>query len=103
MTEDHPELIDDSVRVTLAELCRACNVEVAFVEELVAEGILEPSGARGAHWSFPGTSVKRTRLSLRLRRDLGVNLAGAALALQLLEQIDVLHARMGVLKRDSQR
>lgn len=58
------------------------------------QGILEPSGRRGRHWCFPYASVRRTSVALRLQEDLGVNLAGAALALELLERIDKLNARL---------
>lgn len=94
---DHPaDLIDEQTVFTLAELCQRCAVEAEFVEALVAEGIIEPSGQRGSHWCFSASSLRRTRITLHLQRDLRVNLAGAALALDLLERIDTLEARVRV-------
>ena len=81
------ELIDEQKTFTLAELCRCFAVEAELIEALVQQGILEPVGNRGRHWCFPASSLRRTRITLHLQRDLGVNLAGAALALDLLERI----------------
>ena len=92
------ELVDEQTTFTLVELCRACAVEAELIEALVEEGILEPTGRRGRHWCFPANSLRRTRVTLRLQRDLGVNLAGAALALELLEHIDELDARLRALR-----
>ena len=61
---------------------------------MVEQGVLEPSGKRGHHWCFPANSIRRTRIAARLQRDLGVNLAGVALALDLLERVDELQARL---------
>jgi chaperone modulatory protein CbpM len=90
------ELIDEHTTFTLVELCRSCDVEAELIEALVEQGILEPSGRRGRHWCFPASSLRRTRITLHLKRDLGVNLAGAALALELLDRIDELDARLRV-------
>jgi len=92
------QIIDEQTVVTLRELCRSCAVDAEFVETLVEHGILDPTGSRGPHWSFPASSLRRTRVTIRLQRDLGVNIAGAALALDLLERIDALEAR---LRRES--
>jgi chaperone modulatory protein CbpM len=46
-------------------------------------------------WRFSGTHLRRATVALRLQRDLGVNLAGAALALELLDELDTLRARLG--------
>jgi chaperone modulatory protein CbpM len=92
------ELIDEQRTFTLAELCRCFAIEAELVEALVEQGILEPVGRRGYHWCFPASSLRRTRITLHLQRDLGVNLAGAALALDLLERIEELDARLRVMK-----
>jgi chaperone modulatory protein CbpM len=88
------ELIDEQATFTLAELCRCFAVEAELIEALVEQGILEPAGRRGRHWCFPASSLRRTRITLHLQRDLGVNLPGAALALDLLERIEELDARL---------
>jgi chaperone modulatory protein CbpM len=91
------ELIDEQTTFTLAELCRSCAVEAELIEALIDEGILEPIGRRGRHWRFPASSLRRTRVALHLQRDLGVNLAGAALAVDLLERIEALEARLRLM------
>jgi len=88
------ELIDEQTTFTLVELCRSCAVEAEVIEAMIEQGILEPTGRRGRHWCFPSSSLRRTRVTLHLQQDLGVNLAGAALALDLLERIEELNARV---------
>jgi chaperone modulatory protein CbpM len=86
------QLIGEETFITLDELCRNCTVEVEEVITLVREGILDPAGdaldERGPGlWRFHISSVRRVRTVRRLQRDLGVNLSGAALALELLDRI----------------
>jgi chaperone modulatory protein CbpM len=88
------ELLDETTEVTLAELTRMCRVHAEWVTELVDEGVLEPLTGRGAQWRFSSTSIVRIERARRLQRDLGVNLAGIALALQLIDRIDALEARL---------
>ena len=79
--------LDESVELSLAELCSVCSVEEALVVEIVAEGIVEPIGGTRAQWRFSGVALTRVRRVIRLQHDFGVNLAGAALALELLEEL----------------
>jgi chaperone modulatory protein CbpM len=90
-------VLDARAALTLAELSRACAVHAERIIELVEEGILSPSGREPQVWRFSGVHLRRARVVLRLERDLGVNLAGAALAIQLLEEVDALQARLKVL------
>jgi len=66
----------------------------SFIVELVEEGVLAPVGREPHHWRFSGIHMRRARVALRLQRDLGVNTAGAALALQLLDEVEELRARL---------
>ena len=81
-------LLDDAVELSLAELCSACSVSEELVIEIVAEGIVEPSGPDRARWRFSGLAVARVQRVLRLQQDFDVNLPGAALALELFEQLE---------------
>ncbi len=60
----------------------------------VFEGVLEPIGETPQDWQFTGQSLRRTRLALSFTRDLEINPAGVALALDLLDEIALLRARM---------
>ena len=87
-------VVEEEVRFTLVELCRACGAEQALVVSLVDEGVLEPAGNRPEEWLFSGTALARARAALRLAHDLDVGVAGAALVLDLLDQIELLRARL---------
>jgi len=80
-------LLDDYDLVSIEDLCRSCTVERETVTLLVEEGILDPVGGDIEHWQFTITSLRRVKTVIHLQRDLGVNLAGAALALELLDRI----------------
>jgi chaperone modulatory protein CbpM len=86
-------IFDEATEITIVELCKVCSVNKQTVDELIAEGILEPTDGKDKT-RLPYSSVRMTRAVVHLQRDLGVNLAGAALALDLLEQIDSLRARL---------
>lgn len=87
-------VLNDSLVLTLGDLCRACDVHADWLMELIDEGVLEPHGPDPAQWRFAGVSLRRVRIIRHLQRDLGVNLAGAALALQLMEERDMLRERL---------
>ena len=88
-------LLDDSVEFTLSELCSVCSVTEQLVVEIVAEGIVEPAGADPRQWRFSGIAVARVQRVVRLQREFEVNLPGAALALELLEEIERLRRGRG--------
>jgi len=81
------DLLDESVEFSLEDVCRICGVHERFVVEIVEEGVVEPRGAVG-EWRFTGVAVTRVERVLRLQEEFEVNLAGAALALELLEEIE---------------
>ncbi|SEA20187.1 chaperone modulator CbpM [Microbulbifer marinus] len=90
-------ILDEESELSLSELCRACGMPAERIIALVEEGVIEPRGHR-TRWRFSGICVRRVRKVYTLERDLGVNLAGAALALDLLEEIERLQARLARLE-----
>lgn len=97
------DIMEEDVEMTLAELCRACRVTAEQVVELVEYGVVDPLGRRPPQWRFRGVSVRRIRCVRRLERDLGVNIAGAALALDLLEEMERLRVRLQRFEDESGR
>jgi len=94
LTDIPVDNLDENPVLTLGELCRTCTVHAEWVIELIDEGVIVPSGRRREQWRFYGASLHRVRVVQRLQRDLGVNLAGAALALELMDEVARLRQRV---------
>jgi chaperone modulatory protein CbpM len=108
MTDHHPtsipaEVVGASITCTLEEICVSCNVEADWVAALVEHGAVEPAGAERTEWMFARLSVVRIAKAKRLERDLGLNIPGVALALELLDQIDDLRAQLQARSVDPRR
>ncbi len=92
-------VVEEQVQLTLVELSRACGVREEQVSALILEGVIEPIGGEPGQWRFAGSSLPRARLALRLSRDLEINEAGVALALDLIDEIEALRQRLHRLGR----
>ena len=86
-------VLDEQVMFTLRELSLACGVRTELVIEMVEEGVIEPATRQETEWRFYGDSLVRAQRALRLVRDLDVNWPGAALALDLLDELEHLQNR----------
>ena len=89
-------LLDEHTEISLNELCQACASSAECIIEMVEEGVLEPVSYQQTQWRFSALSLQRAHTALRLQRDLGVNLAGVALALELLDEIETLRNQVRV-------
>jgi chaperone modulatory protein CbpM len=94
MTEIKGELVESVEALSLADLSRLCRLPAERIVELVEFGVIEPAGREPRQWRFAGVCVRRVRRVQRLERDLGLNLAGAALVLDLLDELAQLRARL---------
>ena len=97
------ETLGENEEISLDQLCHACAQHKETVVAMVEEGILKPVAADATHWRFTATSIRRVRTAVRLQRDLEVNLAGAALALQLIDRIERLRTKIRRLEARSHR
>ena len=88
-------VLDDSISYDLDELCRLCKVRDDLVFAMINEGMLTPLGDSPKSWKFAATAVKKIQVTVRLQQDLGVNLPGAALAIDLMEELKELRAKSG--------
>jgi len=86
--------IESNLELTFEELCIACNVTPEFMQELMEFGILEEQD------HFDSTHLSRIRTVIRLQHDLDVNLPGAAVIIDMLEEIEELRAKIAILEKN---
>ena len=80
-------MVNENVIYTTYAICHSHNLSQESINEMVSWGIAEPSGNNPEKWLFTQKDYERIGCALRFRNELGINIPGAALALQLLEDI----------------
>jgi len=85
-------------RVTLDALAASAGLHPALVESFVEFGLIEPAERVGARLLFDSDCVVRLRTIMRLRRDLGANLPGVAVILDMLDRIAALQREVRWLR-----
>ncbi|HYU14670.1 MAG TPA: chaperone modulator CbpM [Candidatus Acidoferrum sp.] len=85
------------LHLSAEELAAACGLSRARITRLVRLGLVEPVGP-GARM-FPAATAARLRRMLRLHGELGVNLTGAAIVVDLLERLEHLETELARLRR----
>ena len=79
----------DDQRLTLEDLALHAAMHPALVERFVEFGLVTPMRQEGANL-FDPSAVSRLRTIGRLRRTLGINLAGISVILDLVDKIRAL-------------
>jgi len=74
-------------QLTLEALASSAGLHPALVERFVEFGLLDPVEWVGTELLFDLAAVPRLRMIERLRRDIGINLAGIAVILDLLDRL----------------
>ena len=78
--------------LSLDELAREAGVHPELVRRMARIGLIDPVSPGSDLW--PSAAAARIARAVRLRRDLGLNYAGALLAMDLVERIDELERRL---------
>ena len=92
------EILDDGI-IGLVQLMSCAHIERARIVEMVEVGLLDPIGGATDEWQFAARDLRRLRMAERLCDDLGVNVSGAALILDLIEERDALLTQIATLRR----
>ena len=82
-----------------SEICQLCRLDLEALLELASLGVVSPRERAPGEWQVPVTALPRLRVAGRLIHDLGVNVSGAALAVELLEARRALETRLRHLER----
>lgn len=80
--------------ITLTELCDACHISPEWIKDLICYGMLELE-----HDQLDVGNVRRIRRLLRLQHDFELNLAGAVLASELIDHIEILQKQVELFQK----
>lgn len=89
--------IDVVETLSLSELSMFCDTNADWVVTLVDYGVVAPVTQLAPEWKFTSRHIARARKAARLMRDLGLNVAGVALVLDLIEERNALVRKLALL------
>jgi transcriptional regulator with XRE-family HTH domain len=84
--------------LTLEDLAARAGVHPSIVEHFVELGLIEPAQCEGERFLFDASAVPRLRTICRLRESLGINLAGVAVVMDLLDKFCALQRENELLR-----
>src|SRR3984957_10017416 len=88
--------------LTLEDLASAAGLHPELVDTFVRYRLVEPTMHTRHCALFSPSSVERVQRILCVRHDLGVNLAGVAVILRMMEGIEHLQAELRLLRKQSE-
>ena len=84
----------------ISVVAKVLSIHQQKLRQYEREGLLEPSRTEGKMRLYSEKDMDRIKMILRLTRDLGVNLAGVDIILQLKDQIEQSEAAIRQMKEE---
>ena len=100
------QLSDETTVWTLTDVCERTALSREAVKDLVDLGVIRPlaESSRGAReWTFHDRALARLQRASRLRRELELDWAGVAVAMDLMEEIQQLRREVDTLRKQLYR
>jgi chaperone modulatory protein CbpM len=85
--------------LNLDDFTRATELPTTTIIEIIEQGIIEPQGPAPESWQFDTHMIVITKKAVRLHRDLNLDWAGIALALELMDEMEQLRVENQRLQR----
>src|SRR5437588_9302169 len=91
---------EDEPRYVISVAAQLLQVHPQTLRLYEREGLIEPGRSRGRIRLYSDRDIERLRMMQRLTTELGVNLAGAEVIMNMRERILDLHRQIDDLRRE---
>ncbi len=93
-------LMDEQANaVSFADICHAYHIPEDVLMELLEHGLFGHTLQSINPVDFDASMIKRIQSARRLQGDLGVNIPGVVLVLELRDALEAMRAEMDILRR----
>lgn len=92
-------IVDETVTISITEVCHKYTLSEEALIEMIEHGLFKSPIAIEKNSQLDVTAVRRLESALRLQRDLGVNVPGAVLVLELSDELEQLRNELNFLRR----
>jgi chaperone modulatory protein CbpM len=92
-------LIEETTTISFNEVCHKYQIPEELLIEMVEYGLFSCQTTKMEQLNLNQHDLHKIESAFRLHQDLGINLPGVALALDLLEKIDKLNDEINILRK----
>lgn len=92
-------LVEETTTFTLVEVCQRYNIPKELLLDMLEQGFFPNQPTEPEHVVLDQKALRRLESAFRLHRDLGINLPGVALALELLDEIGQMRQELEILHK----
>lgn len=92
-------LIEDTTTFSFIEVCTRYHIPKKLLHEMIEQGLFDVQSTNEQQLTLTQKDLQKMESAFRLHKDLGVNLEGVALALELLDELERLRTELKILRR----
>lgn len=92
-------LIEETTTVSFTEVCHKYNIPKELLIEMIEQGLFPNQPTQIEQIALDQKALRHIEAAFRLHRDLGINLPGVALAIELLEEIEKMRTELNILHK----
>lgn len=92
-------LVEDTTTFSFVEVCQKYHIPKELLREMIEQGFFDIQSSAEEQLSLDQQALRRMEAAFRLHRDLGINLPGVALALDLLEELEKMRSELDILRK----
>lgn len=91
-------LMDENTTISFVEVCQKCNISEEMLLDMIEHGLFSSSLARNKISDVDQSTFIRIQSACRLQQDLGINIPGVVLVLELLEELEQARDELKILQ-----
>lgn len=92
-------LIEESYSIPFNEVCHQYRIPKELLVEMIEHGLFTAQPTNIEQAQLNPKDLRRMESAFRLHKDLGVNLEGVALALDLLDELETVRKELEILRK----
>lgn len=92
-------LMDEHKTISYVEVCQKYNLSEDVLIEMIEYGLIDVQHTDLKTMEFDFNMLCKIQSACRLQQDLGLNVPGVVLAIELLEELNELRQELNILKR----
>lgn len=92
-------LIEETTTISFIEVCHKYRIPKELLIEMIEQGLFPNQSVSNEQINLEQKDLHRIESAFRLHKDLGINLPGVALALDLMEEMEQLRNELNILRK----